>query len=234
MHGIRRAVAGDIDGIEQVLREVWGQNLERVTFGSHLQTASCAVWVSEVEGEIAGFSSAFLSVGSQQLRRWEVDLVVVRPTRQGLGIGQRLIEASWEDAQRHCANFARALVRTSNGSSQKAFTRAGYTSNGVIHKLLLWSPQATGTQLLCPPEVTLLRMDTLTYRGLWIEGLTSSGLSQAECQGVVSMARDVVAREGRLNTGILASIEDEKELPDAIRNEATPHGEYQWWRRESP
>jgi hypothetical protein len=72
-------------------------------------------------------------------------------------------------------------------------------------------------------------MDTLTYRGLLIVGLTSERLTIEEQQQAAKTARSMIARDGRLNTGALIPVDEEHLLAADLREMASVHGEYYWF-----
>lgn len=229
MKKIRRATLEDAEGIAKVVRQTWNQSIDYVVYRSHIEEDTCSIWIAVEDNEVAGFVSAFLTIGSHQTRRWEIDLVVVRPSSQGKGLGSRLIQTALNDAKKHCVGISRAIIRTENIASQKAFQRAGYVTDERVQRMFLWSPKATGRRVIPPENITLSRMDTLTYRGLWIEGLMSESLSQTERRNTVIVAQALIAEEGRLNTGCLIPSDLEGCLPEDVLKTATIHGEYHWW-----
>lgn len=226
---IRQATHNDILAVEAITQAVWDQKIDHETFRNQVESDKSVIRVAIKNDQVAGFVSTFLTVDVHNNRRWEIDLLVVKPENQGQGWGTALIQSVWEDAQKHKANFARAMVRTDNIVSQKAFARAGYSTNGKSHHLYLWPPQKYATQPTTPKDVTLLPMDTLTYRGLWIEGLTSPHLTQKDQSDILSKAQDIVATQKRLNTGAAIPIGEEVALSEAIRNKGKIHGQYSWW-----
>ena len=168
-------------------------------------------------------------MGSGGVRRWEVDLLAVRRVSQGQRLGRKLVLAVCQDAARHDVSVTRAAIRVENIASQKAFEYAGFATDQRSHELLLWTPESGDASDVCPDSVTLLPVDTLTYRGLWIEGLTCTELTEGEQHGVLKVARSVVAREGRLNTGAVIPKDATCLLPSNLRNQASVHGEYYWF-----
>jgi ribosomal protein S18 acetylase RimI-like enzyme len=230
MLSIRRARLGDVNGISTVVAEVWGQAIDTGVCLAHIRNDACAIWVAVENGVIAGFVSAFLTCGLADERRWEVDLLAVRPAWRGRQLGQKLVAATWVDAQQHQVDEARAIIRIDNIASQRSFERAGYTTDYRIHRLLLWTSQA-GEEFLIPPGVTFVPVDTLTYRGLWLEGLTQAGLSSEEQRQVVATARALVAAQGRENTGALIAVDEAFHLPGDLETTVAMHGEYHWWRK---
>jgi ribosomal protein S18 acetylase RimI-like enzyme len=232
---IRRATPEDVAGIARVVQEVWEQAIEVDVCHSQIEDDTCAIWVAvennEASGEVAGFVSAFLTVGKNGVRRWEVDLLAVRSASRGHQLGQKLVEATWADARAHLVNMARAAIRVDNIASQRTFERAGYTTDGQVNKLFLWSPESVDGKVVSPLNVTLLPVDTVTYRGLWIEGLTAEGVSEDEQRQTVAAARALIAQQDRANTGAMIPVVDEVRLINDLRAMAVMHGEYHLWQK---
>ena len=224
---LRRADHADVAAIDAVVREVWGQEILPDVCQAQIEGDASALWVAEEQDEVLGFISAFLTVDRAGCRRWEMDLVAVRPEQQGRGLGRRLIKRACRDAAGQAACLARALIRVSNVPSQKAFQRVGFTTDREVHRLLLWPPGTVEGPTRCPESVSLVAVDTLTYRGLWIEGLTRA--LPSEQRSAVRMARATISQEDRLNTGALLPAEEEHRLAADVRDQGVLHGEYYWF-----
>jgi hypothetical protein len=162
-----------------------------------------------------------------------VDLLAVRRASQGQSLGRKLVLAACQDAARHNVSVVRAAIRVENIASQKAFEYAGFETDQRSHELFLWDPEFGNALAVCPQAVTLLPVDTLTYRGLWIEGLACAELTAGEQHGVVKVARSVVARENRLNTGAVISKDAVHLLPTDLRDQASVHGKYYWFVKKT-
>jgi len=233
MTNLRRATSTNIKGIATVVYDVWAQDILTDICEDQIKDDTCALWVAADKDDIAGFVSAFLTTGKDGDRRWEIDLVAVRRASQGQRLGQRLVTKARQDAKIHNVSIARAIVRVNNVASQKTFENAGFVTDRRIHKLLLWTPEWTpessDNPIVSAKNVTLLPMDTLTYRGLWIEGLTSEGLTVEQQRSAVRTARSMIARDGRLNTGALIPVDEEHLLATDLRETASVHGEYYWF-----
>lgn len=219
----------DVSGIAAVVYDVWAQDILAGVCAAQMQDDACALWVAAGGNDVAGFVSAFLTVARGGARRWEVDLLAVRRASQGQRLGRKLVLAACQDAARHNASVARAAIRVENVASQKAFEYAGFETDRRSHELLLWAPKSSAAPNVCPKSVTLLPVDTLTYRGLWIEGLACAGLTAREQRGVVKAARSMVARESRLNAGAVIPKDMAHLLPSDLRNQASVQGEYYWF-----
>jgi len=229
MTNLRKAASTDIKEIATVVYDVWAQDILTDICEAQIKDDTCALWVAADKDDIAGFVSAFLTTGKDGDRRWEVDLVAVKRASQGQHLGQKLVMKACQAATIHNVSVARAIVRVNNIASQKTFENAGFTTDWRIHKLLLWTPDPSDNPIAYARNVTLLLMDTLTYRGLWIEGLTSEGLTIEEQRQAVKTARSMIARDGRLNTGALIPVDEEHLLATDLRETASVHGEYYWF-----
>lgn len=227
MIGIRRATPTDVADIGSVIRDVWGQEILPEVCLVQIADAPGALWVAEERGHVAGFASAFATLSAANQRRWEIDLVAVRPSYEGRGAGHRLIKRASRDGAQRGVAVVRALVRVSNLPSQRAFRKAGFTTDHRRYHLLLWSPKSAQIRTPSLDGVSLVPVDSLTYRGLWIEGLEHA--AAREQHAVVAAARATIARDGRLNAGALVEAEREYLLAADLRAQAEMRGEYYWF-----
>ena len=90
MLDIRLANPDDAQAIHLILQETWGESLLFDVFIHHISSPEHQAFVATDGGEIVGFLSAFLV--PSPVRRWEIDLIIVRSKSQGKGIGTSLIE----------------------------------------------------------------------------------------------------------------------------------------------
>ena len=252
MSVLRRATCDDVNGIAAVVYDVWQQDILTDVCEAQVHSETCALWVAEDEGDVAGFVSAFLTVGGSGVRRWEVDLLAVRRASQGRRLGRELVTVVCQDAARRGVSVARAAIHVDNIASQRAFGHAGFATDSRVHKLFLWPPKLgdgpddvpsewlipktndVPSEWLIPKtndvgNATLVPVDTVTYRGVWIEGLTSEGSGQREQQSVLRAARSLAASEGRATTGAVVPADEEHNLPADLREQARMHGEYYWF-----
>jgi len=230
---IRHATPADIAGIEEVVKAVWADEtvLPEVA-EAQIAQPDASLWVADVDGQIAGFVSGFMTMSYENEKRWDVDLIAVRPSDQSEGLGRSLIATVWTDAQAHSADYARALIRTDNLASQRAFSLAGFETDRRIFRLYVWSPWEYGEPgMQLPFDVSLQPVDTLTYRGLWIEGFDPAMVSPDEQRAVISAARAQVATEGRFNTSALIPARTERRLAEDLGSMAMVKGTYHWWRK---
>lgn len=227
MMRIRRARPIDIEGIADIVGRLWQQDVIRDVCEAQMGDDACALWVAAEDDYVAGFASGFLTVAQDGQRRWEVDLVGVRPCQQGQGLGTLLISRVSEAGHRQGASLTRALMRVDNVPSESAFERAGFSRKPGVQRLFLWSPEPNVEVGSYARRVTLLPVETLIYRGIWIEHLTS--VPPLEQRRAVVAARSIASRESRLNAGALVAIDDEHLLAPDLRDQAQLRGEYRWF-----
>ncbi len=224
MTRIRRARLTDLGGIAEIVQDVWEQDILPDVCEGQIEDDAAALWVAEEHSSVVGFVSAFLTLGGRGNRRWEIDLIAVTPASRRQGLGQRLIARAFRDGRRHDAAAARAIVRVNNISSQRTFEKAGFATDGDVYHVMLWSPKPGDAPALTTKGLPCVPVDTLVYRGLWIEDLT--GLPQTEQRSIVKTARAMAAREQRLNTGALIRADKEYLLVADLRAKAKMHGDY--------
>ncbi len=226
---LARATPTDVAGIGMVIQDVWEQDILPDVGRAQIEDDHASLWVAKERGEVLGFASAFLTGNRAGHLRWEVDLVAVRSAHQGEGLGTKLIQRVCEDALGRGAGLARALVGVDNYPSQVAFHRAGFTSDHFVYRLLIWPPLARAPRGSCPDRVSLHPVDTLIYRGVWIEGLERAQPSAQRC--AVTAARSLVAEQDRLNAGAVIPAGKEDLLPARLLDRSEMQGEYCWFVR---
>ena len=227
MLDIQLAQPDDAQAIHLILQETWGDSLLFDVFMDHILSPEHQVFVAVDGGEVVGFLSAFLVPTAAP--RWEMDLIIVRSTSRGKGIGTCLIEEALTYGSNLGADCTAASIRVDNYASQRAFFKAGFTTDAQARSLFLWDPLICESAPDVPDTVHLIPVDTLTYRGLWIDGFVESQLSSKEQHNVIRKARSYLFSENRSNTGI--------SIPDNLKHTigldllttATNHGQYHRW-----
>ncbi len=225
---IRLACPDDAEAIHRILQETWEESLLFDVFADHISSPEHQVFVAVAADEVVGFLSAFLV--SSTVPRWEMDLIIVCSTSQGKGIGTSLIQEALTYGSNLGADCTAASIRVDNYASQRAFFKAGFTTDAQARSLFLWDPLTCESATDVPEAVHLIPVDTLTYRGLWIDGFVESQLSSEEQHNVIRKARSYLFHENRSNTGI--SIPDNLKhtiVPDLLTT-ATNHGQYHRWQ----
>lgn len=224
---IRLAHSDEAEAIHLILQETWGDSLHFDVFMAHISSSEHQVFVAVEAGEIAGFLSAFLVRG--QVPRWEIDLIVVRSTSRGKGIGTSLIAEALAYGSHLGVQWAKASIRIDNYASQRAFFKAGFTTDAQVRSLFLWEPLDCESVTNVPETVHFIPVDTLTYRGLWIEGFIASQLPPKEQHDVIRAARNSIFHEDRLNTGLFISDSLKQTIAPDLLTTATDFGQYHQW-----
>ena len=160
-----------------------------------------------------------------------MDIIVVRSTRRGKGIGTSLIEEALTYGSHLGVHRAAASIRIDNYPSQGAFSKAGFTTDAQVRSLFLWDPLACQPTTNVPETVHLIPVNTLLYRGLWIEGFIASQLSVKEQHNVIHAARNSVFHEDRLNTGMFIPDSLKQMTAPDLLTSATNHGQYHRWTK---
>ncbi len=230
MLDIRLAHTDDGDAINRILQETWGESLLYDVFVDHISSLEHQIFVADKAGEVTGFLSAFLL--SKPIPQWEIDLIVVHPTSQGKGIGTSLIEEALSYGSNLGAYCSKASIRVDNHASQRVFCKAGFTTDAQEHSLLLWDSFACESATQVPETVRLMPVDTLTYRGLWIEGFFVSQLSLMEQHRVIRAAQSRIFHESRINTGMMIPDSLKQTVAPDLLVSATDHGKYHHWCRK--
>ena len=175
MRAIRPAAPSDIPGIARVCEAAFAESIDPEVCLRQIADPTIDLHVAVEGSEIAGFVSAFALDGATD-NPWFVDSLAVHPQSQGRGYGRHLIESTWTTARRRGFRLSRALVRADNAPSQRCFAHCGYATDQRSHSLYIWPPQASAANGKTDP-VRLLPVDTITYRGLWLEGLADTSAS---------------------------------------------------------
>ena len=228
MLDIQLARPDDAQAIHLILQETWGDSLLFDVFTDHISSSEHQVFVAVEAGKVAGFLSAFLV--SNPVPRWEIDLVVVCSTSRGKGIGTSLIQEALTYGSNLGAYCTAASIRVDNYVSQRAFFKAGFTTDAQARSLFLWGPLTCEFATDVPDTVHLIPVDTLTYRGLWIDGFVESQLSSKEQHNVIRKARSYLFHQSRSNTGISIPDNLTHTIGSDLLTTATNHGQYHRWQ----
>lgn len=230
MSDIRLANADDAQAIHLILQETWGESLLFDVFTDHVSAPKHQVFVAVEAGEVTGFLSAFLV--PSPVPRWEIDLIIVRATSQGKGIGTFLIEEALTDGSDLGVRWTKASIRIDNYASQRAFSKVGFTTDAQVGNIFVWDPVACKSATNVPETVHFIPVDTLTYRGLWIEGFSESQLSVKEQHNVIRVARNSIFSEDRISTGVFIPDSLKQTIAPDLLDDATDLGQYHRWQYE--
>jgi len=176
--------------------------------------------VATVCGAICGFVDGFLTADQNGARRFELDLLAVSPAAQGRGIGGKLVAASLAAGEDGGARLCRALARRENAAMRKLCQRHGFHRSADRHALYVKDAQPVAA-LPRQHSSHLLRVDTLGYAGIWIEG----NLSQV----AVDAAARLASIGGASLIGAVIPGADVESAALLAANSFRNVGQYQWW-----
>ena len=228
MSDVRLACPDDAQAIHLILQETWGDSLLFDVFTDHISSPEHQVFVAVEAGKVAGFLSAFLV--SNPVPRWEIDLVVVYSTSRGKGIGTSLIQEALTYGSHLGARWTKASIRIDNYASQHAFSKVGFTTDAQVGSVFVWEPLAYESATNVPETVHFIPVDTLTYRGLWIEGFSESQLSEKKQHNVIRTARNSIFYEDRISTGVFIPDSLKQTIAPDLLTDATDYGQYHRWK----
>ena len=228
MSDIRSARPDDAQAVHLILQQTWGESLLFDVFNDHISSPEYQVFVAVDRGEIVGFLSAFLV--PSLMPRWEIDLIIVRSASQGKGIGTSLIGKALTYGSNLGARWAKASIRIDNYASQRAFSKVDFTTDAQVRTLFLSDLLVCESVTDVPESVHFIPVNTLLYRGLWIEGFIESQLSLNEQHNVMRAARNRIFHENRLNTGLFIPNSFKHTLAPHLLTAATDFGQYHRWQ----
>ena len=219
------ATPSDIVALATIKHATWPDEepLNPTIFAAALQTPGHQTHIVAVNGRSAGFISSFITQSATGEARWEVDLLAVHPDFRGLGLGNKLVATTLEAAP--AVAFARTLIRVDNVPSQRSFARHGFRLSGSPVILHICSHPTPNT-LPLPTTAHLVPVNTLTYRGLWLEGELSPAAfrsAQTEC---LRQQRDLI--------GALIPADDQPNQQAAQACRFVAVGVYQVWISNEP
>ena len=227
MLDIQLARPDHAQAIHLILQKTWGDSLLFDVFMDHISSPEHQVFVAVEAAEVAGFLSAFLV--SSPIPRWEIDLIIVRSGFQGRGIGTSLIEEALTYGSNLGVHWAKASIRIDNYASQRVFSKVGFATDAQVGNVFIWDPLACKSATNVPETIHFVPVDTLTYRGLWIEGFSESQLSVKEQHNVIRAARNSIFHEDRLNAGVFIPDSLKHTIASNLLTAATDFGQYHRW-----
>lgn len=219
----------DFDKVQSVFKNVWDINILKDMYIKHINSEEYSIICAVKNKEIVGVVSGFTSISLDEKKRWEVDLLAVKKEHQGKGIGTLLVKESLKVGEKQGVDFARALVAIDNYGSQNAFKKSNFQKDKYIYNLQLWKPEEIKTYIKKDEKIKYLQMDTLSYRGLWIENLFYVDMNEQRFKEAILYAQQKAFNDKRHNTGATIKEEDMSKIPEKIFKESTCNGKYNWW-----
>jgi GNAT superfamily N-acetyltransferase len=214
----RLATIADTADIANLIHHTWGTPAQENLIANVLTQADKPIWIVTNDEGLAGFCSGFMTHAADGTPRWEVDLLAVATEARGHGLGRRLVAHSVQSGREQGAALCRALIAVDNAASARCFEVNGFQATSTCD---LWvGPPAKGEMPTrpYPKDVHLIPVETLTYRGIWVEGRYDAPAFVAAQQMALTDGRDTVGAV----------------IPDGTAHDAaglhfTHVDTYRWW-----
>jgi ribosomal protein S18 acetylase RimI-like enzyme len=219
---IRWAGVADAPELAQLKRAVWPDDKPDPALIARVfsDTDRCTL-VAHEDGVMAGFVDVFVTVSSEGVTRWEIDLLAVHPRRRGRGIGQMLTRAVCEEGAKRGIALARALTHIQNTGVHRTFGACGFATDHRVYGLYIASGILDGAVTALPTGLHLFPVATLNYCGLWLEGVVNAA-------GLIYAGR-VRALYGWDLAGAVIPEDDTEATHAALRIGYEQVGLYYWW-----
>jgi len=125
---LRPARAGDVDALLAIEQAVFRTDrLSRASFRRLVASASAAVVVADVDGNVAGYCIVLFRANSSTARLYSI---AVGPRQSGRGIGRMLIAAAEREARARSKNSLRLEVREDNPRAIAIYRQSGFQITG--------------------------------------------------------------------------------------------------------
>ena len=217
MLAIRQAAQADLAAIARIIATTFDERIEPQA--SHLHNN--LVLVAEQDGAVIGFAASFLTLSASGETRFELDLLAVDSVARGRGVGYALVARCIQAASASGADSLRALVRADNLAMSRICARGELLRSASPYALVVSAAKPVNASASAAHAAHLVPVDTLTYRGFWLEGDIS--------QAAIDQAHLRAQTEQRSRIGALISAEDEHVAALLTRNGFVSVGEYFWW-----
>lgn len=192
MMEFRLAAIADTADIARLIFQTWNTPAHDDQIIDILSRPDAPVWIATSDAGFAGFCAGFMTSSHAGTPRWEVDLLAVTPESRGQGIGRNLVARSVESGRERGAALCRGLIAVDNGTSARCFEVNGFRADAICN---LWIGPPAAHQLPSSPypdRVHLIPVETLTYRGIWVEGRYDTQALAAAQQMALSEGRNTV------------------------------------------
>jgi hypothetical protein len=145
-----------------------------------------------------------------------VDLLAVDPRAQGRGLGRALVAANIAAGSDRNIAYARALIRTGNIGSERAFAACGFAPVPFVSELWVAESLTTAGE---PVGLHVVPVRTFRYSGIWLEGVSAGGL------------RALRPDTGHYTVGSVIPLADRDVLRAAVDAGLRPEGRFRFWNR---
>ena len=218
---IRPALPEDAKAITRIAKATFGHDFDCERVRQILQAKGNYTFVAERAETILGYADSFVSRSSLGSLRCELDLLAVDKSARGLGIGAQLARQSTHLAVALDADLARTLVRTENFVMRDLMRRCGFKQSLEVFRLFVNDRVAQVCPLAPCHSGHLIKVDTLSYSGIWIEGRISTEVIEA------AIAQAIV--EDLQTIGAVVSSSDTVAQSSLAACGFSDIGAYHWW-----
>jgi GNAT superfamily N-acetyltransferase len=214
----RLATIADTADIANLIHHTWGTPAQENLISNVLTRPDKPVWIVRNDAGLAGFCSGFMTHAADGTPRWEVDLLAVATEARGHGLGRSLVAHSVQSGRQQGAALCRGLIAVDNAASARCFEVNGFRATSTCD---LWVSAPAAVEILPPhhpDSVHLIPVETLTYRGIWVEGRYDATAFAA--------AQQMALADRRVTIG---AVIPDGTAHDAARLKFTHVDTYRWW-----
>ena len=214
---IRPAAQTDLPAIAQLTAAAFAERI--FPQSDHLQDNQ--VLVAQLAGAVVGYAASFLTRSAMGEARYELDLLAVDSAARGRGVGCALLARCIQAASASGVDSLRALVRVDNCAMSRLCAGAGLLPSASPVALMIAAPKPAYTPARATHAAHLLSVNTLTYRGIWLEGALS--------QAAIAQAHQRARAENRSRIGALLAVDALRAAALLRENGFVSVGEFTWW-----
>lgn len=121
---LRAAGSTDLDALfELEFAAFTTDRISRRSWQDLLASPSASIVVAELGGKVVGGVVVLFNQKTSVARIYSLAVVT---SARGQGVGETLLEAAVDRAQRHCSRFVRLETRVDNLTAQRLFERCGF------------------------------------------------------------------------------------------------------------
>lgn len=219
---LRAAAEQDAAGIAELIARSFGDGVNPAYIAGLLAHGGRLCFVVQQEGQVLGFVDGFLTQAADGAQRQELDLLAVHPDARGKGLGSALVKHfTARSAALFPTAMIRALVAADNLPMQHNLRKHGYRQQPDLCELWVASRAVQGA-CNATPTAHVIAVQTLSYRGIWMEGVIHAEAIQTALRQREAQSLDVV--------GVVLAQRRSGEI--ALLREAGFQrvGAYHWWQ----
>jgi|GEM_PF-947613 len=189
---IRPATIDDATAIAKIIHMAFDEEVDQDRVINQIMISNTIIDVAVCEGQVVGFVENFVTRSIDNQLRLELDLLAVHPDFHGQGVGRKLIVWSVEFARALTVHQIRALIATTNSSMRHLCADIGMAKDEYESGLFTWSCDEKAFNIIADITSHLIRVNTLTYDGIWLEGMLSQSAIENAQNMTIRQTLDVV------------------------------------------